>query len=374
MEYVGSSIEEKLTLSDQVDHLLMNNEKLLKWTSLVIITILVLVIEVTVAGIFDDPKSHLEREDIFFVWQEGEKISNGANPYAAILDGNLIENEKYATYLPFFYLLASLFQILGFTSFKEWVIFFRILSAIFYLAIAYFLFLKSYKKSVIFSIFVTMYWIFNRWSIVVVYVVNIDFIPLFLMIISLYYYDTHRNMSLITYAFSLSMKHLAIFLLPIYLILLLRDSEITSIKDYGFSILKIVGIPLIFAIPFIILDPKAFLYSMAFSGTRHPKGLFDEFYESAPEGTFIAFGIANRIFMVLIMALVYLLFQSNKIERFTTSFLIFVIFIEFNLVLFDQYRVWRIALLPLMLLEFNIFTIKKDKENIDVKENPSNPI
>ena len=82
MEYVGSNTKEKLTFSDQVDNRLMKNEKLLKWTSLIIITILVVIIEVTVAGILDEPKSHLELEDIFFVWQEGEKITDGKNPYA----------------------------------------------------------------------------------------------------------------------------------------------------------------------------------------------------------------------------------------------------------------------------------------------------
>ena len=60
--------------------------------------------------------------------------------------------------------------------------------------------------------------------------------------------------------------------------------------------------------------------------------------------------------MFLIMGLVYLIFYLNKIEKFTASFLVIVTFIEFNLVLFDQYRVWRVALLPLIFLEINQFS------------------
>ncbi|MCE7734013.1 MAG: hypothetical protein GPJ54_03985 [Candidatus Heimdallarchaeota archaeon] len=358
MESVNS---EKLTITDQMQLYFDTHRTLIKIISLIILTALTITVEIAVGG-FNTPGEFLQREDIYYVWLEGQKINNGINPYEEILEGDLIRNDKYATYLPFFYLLAALFQKMGFVTFHEWIYFFRVVSAIFFLLITYILFLKCFERSYILSIFVSLYWLFNRWTIIVLFVVNIDFIPLFFLLVSLINFKDRRNLSLYSLGLSLAMKHMAIFLIPVYLLMIQKEDRATNIKKYLTGLTKILLIPLVLAAPFIYWNARAFFYSMIFSGTRFPVAGFDEYFDALPEDHLLTYGVLNRVFMVLIMCLVYLLFYLSKIEKFTASFLIIITFIEFNLVLFDQYRVWRIALLPLMFLELNQISIKNVNE------------
>jgi hypothetical protein len=145
-----------------------------------------------------------------------------------------------------------------------------------------------------------------------------------------------------------------------YLILLYRDKGLKDLREYILNVGKLVVFPLTISIPFMIWNLKAFVYSMIFSGTRVSDEVYDELHNAVEDETLLAFGVANRLFMVLIMMFVYYIFIQRRIGRFTTSFLILVTFIEFNVVIFDQYRVWRVALLPFIFLEFGIFDKKTD--------------
>src|SRR4051812_13020149 len=46
-------------------------------------------------------------EDISYIWFEGYHIKHGENPYSRIAGKDLRFNEKFATYLPLFYLAAA---------------------------------------------------------------------------------------------------------------------------------------------------------------------------------------------------------------------------------------------------------------------------
>ena len=343
---------------DKLSNFIEDNEKLIRRSSLAIIAILAILVEILIGGLFSEPAEFLAQEDIYYVWLEGKRISDGVNPYEFVLDGDFLNNEKYAAYLPFFYLISALFHTVGITSFTYWIIIMRFVMTIFYIGIAYQLFLTLYRRSLPFAVFATIYWLFNRWTLIVVYVVHIDFPPLFFLIYSLQNFDKNKNRSLFALGLSLSMKHMAIFLVPLYLILLYRDKSIKDFQEYIVNVGKIVIIPLLLSIPFIIWNLKAFVYSMIFSGTRVSDQVYDELHNALGDETLLAFSVANRLFMILIMLFVYFFFIQRRIGRFTTSFLILVTFIEFNVVLFDQYRVWRVALLPFIFEEFGIFEKK----------------
>ncbi|MHA2027928.1 MAG: hypothetical protein ACW99A_13175 [Candidatus Kariarchaeaceae archaeon] len=336
------------------------NQEIILKISLVLIGILAVLIKILVSGLLSKPEEYLQKEDIYFIWLEGKRISEGTNPYSYIYGSDFLNNEKYATYLPFFYVLSAMFHFLGITSFYHWIIFMRFVSTIFFIIISIQLFKAFYYRSIPFAVFATLYWMFNRWTFIVIYVVHIDFIPLSLLIYSLQNVNIHRDRSLLAYGLSLTMKHMAIFLFPMYLILLHRDPNIRGAKNYIANIVRMGIIPFIFSLPFMIWDFKAFIYSMSFNGTRLSSILYDELHEIVSNDALIAYGIVNRLFMLSIMILVYVIFLQRRIGKFTTSFLIFVIFIEFNLALFDQYKVWRIALLPFVFIEFGVFDGKEE--------------
>src|SRR5436309_1476831 len=64
----------------------------------------------------------LTGEDIFHVWRDSRRIAEGHDPYARILGGDMRVNQKYATYLPGFYLVvAAATSVAGTLEFDEWL-------------------------------------------------------------------------------------------------------------------------------------------------------------------------------------------------------------------------------------------------------------
>ncbi len=59
--------------------------------------------------------------DVYYAWLEGKRILENQNPYARILDGDMLNNDKYATYFPAFYLLSSLTRALGWKDCESWI-------------------------------------------------------------------------------------------------------------------------------------------------------------------------------------------------------------------------------------------------------------
>jgi Gpi18-like mannosyltransferase len=292
-----------------------------------------------------------EIEDIYYVWLEGDRLASGNNPYEYILDGNLVVNEKYASYLPFYYLLGAFIQSLGFTTFGNWIVFFKFFSGIFFLLIAYTLFLVFRNKSFGFALFASAYWIFNHWTIYVIYVVHIDFAPVFFLLISLLYLDKKENLSLFSLGLSLSMKHLAMFLIPLYLIHIYKKNDSHDLRSLYSPAIKIISIPTALSMPFLIWNFKGFMLSMIFSGTRLQEEAYDQISSHIDSDFVFIVGIIARLGMFTLMLVVYRFYIADKIGTFLTAFLIITMFIEFNVFTFEQYNVWRAAILPLALFE-----------------------
>jgi hypothetical protein len=293
----------------------------------------------------------IEVEDIYYVWLEGDRLASGDNPYKYILDSNLVVNEKYASYLPFYYILGALVQSLGFTSFSNWIFFFKIFSAIFYLLIGWTLYLIFRQKSFVFALFSSAYWLFNHWTIYVIYVVHIDFAPVFFLLISLIYIDKNENLSLYSLGLSLSMKHLAVFLIPLFLLHYYKKNNSTSIRELYRPTIKIVTIPVVISIPFMIWNFKGFILSMLFSGTRLQEEAYDSISPYIGSDFVFIIGIIVRMGMFLLMFGAYKFYNDEKIGKYVTAFLVITLFIELNVFTFEQYNVWRSALLPLALFE-----------------------
>ena len=61
------------------------------------------------------------------------------------------------------------------------------------------------------------FWYFNRWTLSSSGSVALDFISIFLMVLSLGLFDKYRRTSLLVYSFPLSIKQIAVFLAPLFL-------------------------------------------------------------------------------------------------------------------------------------------------------------
>jgi hypothetical protein len=99
--------------------------------SLLSITIFALLVQLLFMEVQKTPSSELVDEDIYYIWLEGKEIINHRNPYSSVLVGDMRTNNKYPTYLPFYYLLSTSIQFIGFGEFNSWVIFIRFFSGFF---------------------------------------------------------------------------------------------------------------------------------------------------------------------------------------------------------------------------------------------------
>jgi len=281
--------------------------------------------------------------DTYYSWVEGRRILNGQNPYERILHGSMYENKKYATYFPLFYESSALVQQLGIRQYQPWIDFWRHVFLASNVAIGLTLcaFLFSERRWAL-ALLAMPFWYFNRWTLSASSTVAMDFIPLLLMVLSLGLFDRYRKTSLLLYSFSLAIKQIAIFLVPLYLIWEYQQTR--SIRKTIVAGLWIISIPLLASLPFLFWNLEGFLKSIAFSATRNA---VDHFDAESIDNILKLSGLIARIPFLLMLLAAYFAAWQKSVGRHGAAMMVMGIFIAFNSILFRHYPVW---LMPLLLL------------------------
>ncbi|MBL7162416.1 MAG: hypothetical protein ISS57_07400 [Anaerolineales bacterium] len=299
----------------------------------------------------DNVTIDIEDQDIYLVYKEGYNLLQGKNPYARAAETTELRwNNELPTYLPVIYYGSWLTHLAGLQEIDQWLNVWRGVFLFFNLCVAYLIFHIAHHRYHIttLGIFGALFWLFNRWNLHVTTIYHFNFIPIFFLLLSLSLHSKHKITSYILFGLSLSIKHNAIFLIPIYLIWAWQDDESQSIKNVVIAGLSIAGIPLIASLPFIITSPLGFTKSMLISLTRYPETHLGVLSLDALLGWV---GFSAKIPLVIMVLLVYLLSWQRKLESFTAGLLIMLIFVNFHSVLFRHYLVWIIPLLPLAVCE-----------------------
>jgi len=298
-------------------------------------------------------------QDVYYTYLEGKRIITGENPYARILEGNMRENDKYATYFPLAYLLSSLTQLLGFEYFSSWLLVWRVAFLAANLGIAYLIFQTSKTRDQsLLGIFGALFWLFNRWTLHVTSISHLDFIPLFLLLLSLYLLPRRFYLACMVFGLSLAFKQIAIFALPLYLIWSWQTNHQNRFRHLFITISLISAGPFIVSIPFLIWNFEGFVRSILFSVTRIP---LDHF--GAPTvDTLLDFNVIwAKVPMLVLLGLAYLLGLAKRVPKYASSLLVMAVFFGFNSVLFRQYVIWFMPFIPLAVLE--IFSIDEKTTN-----------
>jgi uncharacterized membrane protein len=292
-----------------------------------------------------------EEHDIYYSYVEGKRLVEGENPYARILEGDMRKNQKYATYFPVFYELSYLSQRLGLQSFTDWMNFWRVIFIIFEFAIAVFLYIVLARRNLEWAgVFAAAFWMFNRWTLDVVRTANLDFIPIFLLLVSLEFFPRKKGLSLFLFGLSLGFKQIAIFLVPLYLIWEFRLNHKDWLKQIFKSTVVIASVSLITALPFLIWNASAFIKSVLFSATRLTGNHFPPLSLDVLLGWD---GLPARFVMLALMALIYITALKGYGKKYFAALLIMAVFLGFNTVLFSQYQAWVIPFFPLVFLDFD---------------------
>jgi len=295
--------------------------------------------------------------DTYYSWIEGRRILDGRNPYERILHGNMEENEKYSTYFPLFYEASALVQDMGIRQYQAWIDFWRY----FFLAgnIATGLALCAIifsRRTWALALLAMPFWYFNRWTLSASATVALDFIPIFLMVLSLGMFERYRKTSLLLFSFSLAIKQIAIFLAPLYLVWEYQQSR--SIKKTVIAGLLIISIPLLSSIPFLLWNAEGFVKSIAFSATRTA---LNHFGAESIDSILNLNGLLARMPFLIMLCAAYFTAWQKVVGRYGSAMLVMGIFIAFNSILFLHYPAWLMPLLPLAASEWMNSTQEHDE-------------
>lgn len=292
-----------------------------------------------------------EGEDIFCVFSEGKHLVEGVNPYARTLSAQMDTNDKYATYFPASYIASAITQKLGFREFPSWLAIWRLIFATFHFATGILLYVAVWRArgSTSLAMFCSGCWLFNRWSLVVLQIAHLEPVALFFLTLAVVLLDRRPVLAWIAFGLSLSFKQLGLFALPVLLIeqwRLLPLNQPARSRKFAYLVLAGIALPLVLALPFVIIGPVAFAKSMLINATRHA-----DFSFTAPSLDVLVNlkGLLARIPVLFLLFLVYWSFHRGHLHRFAAIAAAMLAFIWFNPVFFRQYMVWSIpfALLTL---------------------------
>lgn len=308
--------------------------------------------------------------DINFIYIDSESISEGINPYSRIHSSDMIHNEKYTTYFPMFFVLGAGVIKAGINDYISWVMFWRRIFLICSICIGIAIFKYFYKIGQgWFGIFCMAFWLFNRWTMYVVFVGQIEFVAMLPFLLSFLLLQKKPKTAMLLYSLSLAIKHIAIFIFPLYIFWgiqalseknkrknLDNDDNIksnTSTLKETFSLKNILIITALafsvvggISIPFLIADPMALIKSVFFSATR-------EGMDSTPGMNYVImqFGLRGRLILFIFLFGIYLLSVLKKISVSEAILFCIMIFLGFNPVFFNQYVVWVIPFIFFVLGE-----------------------
>ncbi len=295
-----------------------------------------------------DNKFELTQQDIFAVYTEGDRLSRGINPYARVLEqgGDMRWNLTFPAYLPVMYSLSALIEGIGVTDFLDYLSVLRWFYLAANLGIAYLLFYVPYHRynALLFGAFSALFWLMNRWVVHITMIYHFDFLALLPFLISLALWPRHRRLSLLLFGLSLAVKHMAIFMAPVYLVWIARTTEKPSLRRLVEGALWMGAVPLLVALPFMVWNLEGFFKSLLISLTRVAESHF-----GVPDfaTVFTLSGASAKLPMFGLFLLIYGLAWRNRLRPFAAGLFVMAVFLDYNAVLFRQYMVWIVPLIPL---------------------------
>ncbi|RME06655.1 MAG: hypothetical protein D6803_05925 [Anaerolineae bacterium] len=299
-----------------------------------------------------DGKFDLEEQDIHAVYTEGGRLSRGINPYARVLEqgGDMQWNLTFPAYLPVMYSLSALVEGLGVRDYLDYLSVMRWFFLAANLGIAYLLFYIPYHRynAIFFALFGALFWLMDRWVVHITMIYHFDFLALLPFLLSLALWPKHRRLALVLFGISIAVKHMAIFMAPVFLIWAWQEQRQPSLTRLLADALLMGAAPLIISLPFMVWNLEGFFKSLLISLTRVAESHF-----GVPDfaTVFSLQGVSAKLPMFGLFALVYILAWRGKLRPFAAGLLIMAAFLDFNAVLFRHYMLWTVPLIPLAACE-----------------------
>jgi len=299
----------------------------------------------------DQIEYDIKEQDIYLVYKEGLNLLNGENPYARaskIKDNRW--NAALPTYLPGMYYGSWLTHLAGINALEDWLSVWKGIFIFFNLAIAYLVFYVPTHRfdAPVLGLVAAALWLFNRWTLHVTTVTHFNFIPIFFFVLSLSLLPKRPIWSYLFFGLSLSLKHNAIFMGPIYLIWAWKLEDENKLRNLLAAGVSIAAVPLLLSFPFLIQDLGGFVKSLSISLTRYPETHIGVLSLDALFGWV---GLPAKIPLLLMILTSYAVAWRTKLRPFAAGLLIMSIFVDFHSVLFRHYMAWIVPLALLTISE-----------------------
>lgn len=298
----------------------------------------------------------LGERDIYYQHVEALKIRDGINPYERILGEDLRINKKYPTFLPFSYLvILGLSSLVGY-DFVAFTVVLRALTLLADCLTALVLLRIGQKKRLPFlGLAAAAFWLFSRWSIYNFAQARLDGIAISLAVLAVYLYRrSSRFWPFFVMSFSLGVKQLGVFILPLFFFDSLRGRNWADLLRRA---ALLFSIPLVFSLPFFLKNPEGLLYSLGFSFTRLPEISNVDFGwdlitrelgnyllpKSGLVGTFrgmMLYYVFPRFPLFILFFLLMTFAYLEKWGKYLTALVGMLLFLSLNPVIFSQYFVW----------------------------------
>ncbi len=309
--------------------------------------------------------------DVHRGFQRGVNVLNGVNSYLEFNPERMLHQEKVPGFFPLYFQLMAVIARISNYSFVLFLDSLRYLVFAAYSLVGIVIYLLLRKQSKLLGILGMVIFMFNRWTLNNAFDLKQDTYVLAVLFISLLLLKKNKALSFLLFGVATAIKHLTIFLFPIYLLELFlpimeNRSDWRNKKFLGYLgrffvyafllILPILG-P---SIPYIIETPQHYTSSIMYNLTRDPESNtttlstgFDKvlvlYNQDRFQNNF--FYMLPRLPMFVSFCIIALLYFTKKLTLWKYSAFAYLIFIGFNPVLFGQYYTWLMAFLPLVLVE-----------------------
>lgn len=285
----------------------------------------------------------LEGHDIYFYYHRGGQIVKGANPYTCTLTKDACKG--YPSHLPgVYWLSAGIHQLVG-DQFEDWIALWRpiMLSAWFLIGVVLFVYLYRLGYSAL-AVGALVFWLFNRWSLYVLQVAHTDFLGLLFLLLSVPLLPAYPLLAVVVLGISLSVKQLAVFVVPLFFIYLWRNQGIRG-KRFVLCIGLVLIVPLLCLAPFLFNNSQAVMKGLFNPVTRIAQS---DYAAIPPLSVFVGMDQAYQLLLMLLLILTVYVVAWRKLTSLPAAvMLVMAIMLATTPVLFHQYFVWLMPFIPL---------------------------
>lgn len=285
--------------------------------------------------------------DISMYLHRGQQIVAGTNPYGCVLEeGSCI---GYPAHTPGMYIIASGFVLLGVHDLDSWAAAWRPVAIASWLLIGLVLLVHiSRRGHVALAVAAFGFWLFNRWSLDVLRIAHTDFLGVLFLLLAVIMAEKRSKTAALMFGISLAIKQVALLALPLFLIFLWR-SKPQPIKKLAIFTGLVILIPLLTLLPFLIDNPSATMQGLL-NPLERPAQQVHGFASSFAQSIDVT-NISKVFLMIYLIGIVYIAAYRNSISLSGGMLMIFVIMISFTHVLYNQYIVWMLPLIPLTIAD-----------------------